>query len=39
MTASKSAGKAGQPAKGPQAAPAAGVDIPDDAQALAEPDG
>jgi Protein of unknown function (DUF3618) len=36
MTANSSAGKAGRPAKGPQAAPAAGVDIPDDPQALAE---
>ena len=36
MTANKSAGKASQPAKGPQAAPAAEADIPDDPQALAE---
>jgi hypothetical protein len=36
MTTNKSAGKAGRPAKGPQAAPAAGADIPDDPQALAE---
>jgi hypothetical protein len=36
MTTIKSAGKAGRPAKGPQAAPAAGADIPDDPQALAE---
>lgn len=36
MTANKSAGKAGRPARGPRAAPAAGADIPDDPQALAE---
>jgi hypothetical protein len=36
MTANKSAGKDGRPAKDPQAAPAAGADIPDDPQALAE---
>jgi hypothetical protein len=36
MTANKSAGKGGRPAKGPQAAPAAGADVPDEAQALAE---
>ena len=36
MTANKAAGKTGQPAKDPQAAQAAGTDIPDDPQALAE---
>jgi hypothetical protein len=36
MTADSSAGKAGKTAKGPQAAPAAAADIPDDPQALAE---
>ena len=36
MTTNRSAGKAGRPAKGPQTAPAAGADIPDDPQALAE---
>ena len=36
MTTNKAAGKADRPTKGPQAAPAAGADIPDDPQALAE---
>ncbi len=36
MTTNDSAGKGGRPGKGPQAAPAAAADIPDDPQELAE---